>query len=76
MTLEVLHRPFVGLGSFPRLERPQIAALASLRVLLSRVKTKLAWSQFANHRVNSKLRCAISISSGLECGQKLQRCLL
>lgn len=37
-TLEVLHFPFVLLGRCPGLKRPEVSALACLRVLLARIQ--------------------------------------
>src|SRR2546425_10630217 len=47
--LKVLHRPFVLLSSFARVERAKVSALPSLWILLTRIETVLSRFQFSNH---------------------------
>lgn len=49
MPLEVLHFAFVFLGRRLRVERAEVATLASLRIFLVRVQTILSRLQFSNH---------------------------
>ncbi len=46
---EVLHRAFVVLRLFPRVEGAQVAALAGDWILLARIEPVLARSQFSDH---------------------------
>lgn len=50
VSFEVLHIALVFLGLLESGKCSQIAALASLNVFLSRIQTKLAGFEFANHR--------------------------
>jgi hypothetical protein len=52
-SLEKLHRPLVALGRRPRGERPEIAALACLWILLAGVEAVFAGRELADHRPRS-----------------------
>ena len=49
MPLEILHFTFVLFGLLERCKSAQIATLARLGALLSRVQPKLSGFEFANH---------------------------
>src|SRR5436190_17224407 len=56
MVLEKLHGPLVLFRGGARAECSQVAALAGPRVLLARVKSKFARTQFANHGLGPPVR--------------------
>jgi hypothetical protein len=66
---EELDRALVPLGLFSRLERAEVLAIPSLRILFSRVETVLAGAQLSNHvpRVLSPMDEGCTISAGPAC---------
>src|SRR6266487_2016873 len=49
LPFEILHRPFVLLSGFARVERAEVSALPCLRIFLARIETVLSRFQFSNH---------------------------